>query len=271
MVPLQGYAILEQILFRPAEGFGESTLVRESLDDRMIWDLVKSNLKKLHLQNCTFDPNGLFASILKFLKYRHPSEPYFRFATQFNGRVTQCILSDGFSGQEFAENEQIDSLLFILSDNLPQQSFLDGISSIVFLPLDLRSVKLQSSQPKQILKSMMSHSHPNLKRLLLVDIDLDDNIEYYIPIPQPNLHLICLWRCHFMTSHPIWSALYVSFELIRSIQAERPLDFHFSALINGRTTQILVNNGPSFLYPVRLILFRGRFFPWNKSFLVTYY
>ena len=67
MVPLQDDAIVERTLLQPTKGLWESTFIRAHLSDVLILNLFKSNLKKLHLQNCTFDPNGRFVSILKFL------------------------------------------------------------------------------------------------------------------------------------------------------------------------------------------------------------
>ena len=119
------------------------------------------------------------------------------------------------------------------------------------------SKEVISSQSIENLKSVMSCQLSKLKCLLLEGIDLDGNIEDYIPIPQPKLHLICLWMCNFMTTHPIWSIICVSLELIRSTQKERSQDFHFAIPINGHTTQILVNNGPSILLPSSSNLIHG--------------
>ena len=265
MVPLHDYTIAEQSVLQPAKGLVEANFIGAHLSDALIWNLVKSNLKKLHLQNCIFDPNGRFVSILKFLKCKHPSKPCFRFAIQFNDCVTYCTLSDGFSGQEFTENEHIDSLLFILSDNPTQQPSLDGVSSLVLLPLDFNSMKLLSSQCKQILKSMIKRLSPSLKHLLLAGIDLDGYIENYIPIPQLKLDWIYLWDCYYVTIDPLLYVLLDSMKLLNSLPGGESQKFQFTFRTNGHTTQIVCLNDPLFLMPNSSYLIHGLILPLGQE------
>ena len=265
MVPLQVDAIVERTLLQPTNGFRESTFIRVHLNDVLIWNLVKLNLEKLHLQNCTFDPNGHFVSILKFLKCRHPSKSCFRFAIQFNGFVTHCTLSDEFSGQEFTENEHIDSLILILSDDPIQKPSLDGVSSLVLLPLDFNSMKLESSQSKQIFRSMMDRLCPSLKLLLLAGIDLDGYIESYIPIPQLKLDWIYLWDCYYKTLDPLLYVLLNSMKLLKSLPGGESQKFQFTIRTSGHTTQIVCLDGSLSSMPISSYLIHGLILPLGQE------
>ena len=248
-VHLRNKAVVEKALSKPPGSLKELLLDSINLDDKLFWRLLKSNPVKLLLKNCIFDPNGLFARILKFFEYAHLPKPCSAFLIQFKGYTTKCFLSDRFPNPELIGNEQIDSLLFISSNNIHHQPLLDGISSLAFLPSDLTSTKLQFPQSKQILKSTMSRQHPKLKHLLLMHMDIDDNIEDYISISQSNLDLIYMWNCAYKMKDPIWSAIFDSMELVESMQTEKAKGFQFLIPINGHTTQILFNEGSSFLMP----------------------
>ena len=249
MILLRSRAEVEQILFQPPGSLKELLLDSINLDDKLFWRLLKLSPEKLLLKNCIFDPNGLFARILKFFEYTHPLKPCLAFLIQFEGYTTKCTLSDGFHSPKFMGNEQIDSLLFISSNNIHHQPLSYDISSLAILPSSWTSTILQSPQSKQILKSTMSRQHPKLKHLLLMHMDIDDNIEDYISISHSNLDLIYMWNCVYRMKDLIWSTMFDSMGLVELMQTEKAKGFQFLIPINGHTTQILFNEGSSFLMP----------------------
>ena len=129
-------AELIQALTKPLEGRKSLHLIRISLDDDLIWRLIESNPERLLLQNCDINTNGssYFGHLFKFLTGANSSETCSRFAIQFKDCTTQCILYNEFPSPESDEHKPIASLLLILPSNVPQQSVLDAISSLVLLP-----------------------------------------------------------------------------------------------------------------------------------------
>ena len=181
--------------------------------------------------------------------------------------MTQWILCDKFQGPEPIENEQITSLLFILSSNVPQPSLLSNISSLIFLPPKPDLGKPLSPQFKEGLKSIMNSQCPNLKHLLLKCMNFHDPIEDFISISQLKLDRICIWDSEFRTSDLIWSVLIVSIELVRSAQTDTVCNFRFTIRANEHTTQVIWNKSSSFPMPNSpdlihgLILSLGQDFP----------
>ena len=250
---------LIQALAKPLESRKSLHLIHICLDDDLIWRLIESNPKNVFLQKCHFDTKGSadFNCLFEFLAGVNSSKLCSRFAIQFKDCITQCILSDEFSGQEFAENEQVDSLLFILPSNVPQQLVLNAISSLVFLPSKSDLGKPLSSECKKVMKSVLNSSFPRLKHLLLKDMDFDDNIDNFVSISQQSLDLMYLWNCHFKFSDHLWKALRLSRDLIKRVNAEKAEIFRFTVRSNGQTTQIVRNDNSPLSMSKLLDLNRG--------------
>jgi hypothetical protein len=228
------------------------------VDDGLILLLLVSNLERLLLQNCRFDPicSVKFDPLFRFLVDANSSKSYFTCAVQFNECITQWIICNGCSNPELPEHEHIGSLLFVLPGNIPQQSLLNDITSLVVIPSRSDSMEPLSSQSKQNLKFVLNHC-PKLERLLLKDINLNDRIERFLSNSQPNLDSIYMWRCQFVTADPVWSVLCNSMRLICSTHTEKFGGFRFAIRTNGHTIQIVYNNGSSFLMPISLDLVHG--------------
>ena len=229
----------------------EFLLDKICLDDELIWLLITSKLERLYLRNCTFnshDPVG-FGHILNFLIYRHSSEASFVVAVQFDDFTSQWILYDRLSTLEPADHGHVDSLLFILSGNIPQQPLLDEISFLAIIPQKSDLENRLSSECKKTLKSIMNHHYPNLNCLLLMNICFDDNIDDFIYISQLKPDLIYLWECAFMASDLIWSTLSDSINLVDSMFKEKAPDLQFTIYFNGHITKILMSENSSFMLP----------------------
>ena len=267
--PLRSKAEVKQVLYQHPVDSKELFLDGVCLDDELVWLLIRSKLEKLLLQNCSFDPRGSvnFGHLFRFLARVNPSETCFRFATQFKNCTTQWVLYDEMPSVKFTENEYTDSLLFILPGNIPEQSVLNGISSLGFLPSDpgVTSSSL-SPQSKQKLKTMTDTQCPNLKQILLADMDLGDEIDDLIPISQQKLNLIYIWNCAFDASDLIWSTLCVSEMLINSMRMGRVQCFRFSVSVNGHITQIVSNHDLPFLMPNSPHLVHGLILPLGQDF-----
>jgi hypothetical protein len=258
-VPLRTKDDVKQAL-SPALGRPKEFLLDGiGFDDELIWLLFGAKLERLFLKKCTFDSCNSFRinDILEFLKHGHPLKSCFKFAVQFNDCTTEWILCDEFSNAESLEHERINSLIFMLPGNIPQPSLLNDISSLVFIPLNLDSTRPPSfqskqnlsSQSKQNLKSIVNHYCPNLKHLLFIGIDFDDNLEDYIPISTLRLGLIHIWNCDFKTTDVIWSTLVRSTKLVNSMHTRKVQGFQFYIPINGHTTQIVYSDDLFFFMP----------------------
>jgi hypothetical protein len=248
--PLRTKDAVKQTLSHPLGDLDELFLDEICLDNELIRLLIGSRLKKLFLQNCTFDSHNSanFNHILEFLQYGNPLKHCYSFAVQSNDCTSLWILYNEFANPELLEQEQTNSLLFVLPGHIPQQSLLDGISSLIFLPPDSGSARQLSSQSKQNLKSAVNQC-PNLKYLLLMGIDFGDNIEDAISISQLKSNLIYLWDCGFKTTDPTWFVLCSSMRLVDSMHMESTDCFKFTIRMNGHTTQIVNNMSLSFLSP----------------------
>lgn len=251
LVPLRTKAEIKEALSQASESPKELYLESVCLDDELVWLLIESNLKRLSMRNCKFESSDSigFDHILEFLNQGNPLKPCFGFAVQFNNCTTQWTLCDEFSRLEFNTNEPVNSLILILSDSVYQRPSLDGISSMVLIPSKSDAKESLSPQSKENLKSVMSYQCPNLKRILFNGVGFGSNIENLLSLSQLKLNLIYLWRCSFTTSDSIWSTLCASWELICSIQREKPRIFQFAIRINGHTTQVLDNRGSPSLMP----------------------
>jgi hypothetical protein len=243
MVSLKSKAEVEQALSQSPEGPKELLLDKICLDDELFWLLIKSKLEKVHLQNCTFDPQDSisFSNILKFLKSRHLLKSPFRFAVQFNGYTTQWDLFDEDSNTDLLALEHISSLFFMLPSTIPKKSLFDDISSLVFL------FSKSSSQSIQNLPSITRHQYPKLKYLLLKDTNFKGDIESFISVSQLKLDLIYLWNSDFQAKDPIWSALIRSMKVVNWMHIGKGQNCNFAIPINGHTTQIVFNVDSSFL------------------------
>jgi hypothetical protein len=243
------------------------------LDDELLWRLIQSNPRRVRLQNCNFDPNDSVGldRILEFLNHENPPKLRFSFTVQFNIWKTRWDICNGSSDLEFNEQEPVSSLLLILSSNALQQISLDGISSLVLVPLKSDFDESQAYQLKENLKSIIGCQQPSLKRLLLKDIKFDGSIEDVISLSRLKLDLICLWRCDFKTSDPIWSSQCALWELANSAKTEKHRSLRFSIRTRGHTAQILdyrgstslMLNSPDLVHA--LILYAGQDLPGDQS------
>ena len=267
---LQSRNEVMQTLSQTPRNLKELHLEGISLDDELFWLLVKSNLEWLCLRNCVLDSNSSTAvtPILEFLKYGRPLNPPFRFAVQFNNRTTQCIECTGSHGLELTRNGPISSLLSILSEDTLQKPFLGDICSLIVAPLKSNSMRPLSVQHKQNLRSILGHEYPNLKHLLLKDLNSNDDITNYIPLLEMKLDLIYLWNCRIKTDNPFWFFLLSSASIVSSIHPGKKVQsFRFAVPIKGHITQIVNHRTPSFLNPSSynighgLILFLGQEIP----------
>ena len=240
-----------QTLTRLPKGLKELYLDEICLNDELTWFLIESRFERFLLRNCTFDPNSStgFWKVLEFLAHGSSSKSCFRFNVQFNDWITQWTLYDESSSLASNDLPSITSLIFILSGNTIQQSFLGDISSLAFLLPKLDLKKPLSSMSKTNLWSTMTHQKSKLKRLLLKDLDLDNNIETYVPILQRQLDFIYLWNCGFKTADLIWSTLCVSMKLLSSVHTSRVHTCQFAIQRRGHTTQIVNNTSSSFSEP----------------------
>ena len=258
-----------QALSRSHENLQEIHLSQVCIDDDLIWLLIESNLERLYLRNCTFDSNNSFGfnAILKFLGHGSSLGICFKFAVQFNNCLTHWILSNESSNSKSNEYEPITSLLFIVSSEVPQQLSLNCISSLVLLPSKSGSSKSLSFQSKRNLKSIIDHLCPNLKHLLLKNMNLDGKLEDFVSISRLKLDLVCLWNCGgFTTSDPIWSVLYVSMNLINSMHEGKIHGYQFTTRVNEHTTQAVISRGPSFFMPNSSDLVCGLILPLGQDF-----
>ena len=250
-VPLRSKNDVKQAFSQSHGALKEFLLDGICCDDEFIWLLIKLKPERLHLQNCTFDPKGPddFGHIFKFLTYRNLSKPCFRLLVQFDGFTAQWILHNGFSAQRLIDNEQIDSLLFILPGNIFQRPWLSDISSLVFVQPKSDLGKPLSSQFKESLNLMMKSQCPKLKRLLFWGINFDGGIEDFMDISQVKWDLIYLWNCAFQTRNLIWYASMESEKLIKSIHTGEIQGFQFDIPINGHTIQIVFHGYSPLLMP----------------------
>jgi hypothetical protein len=248
-----------RILSQPLEKPKELYIDGIGFDDELIWLLIGSKSGKLYLRNCRFGPYrfiGLnpyysagFDHILEFLNHETPSKPSFNFAVQFNNDITQWILCDEFPNLESEIHGPITSLLFILSSEVSQDTFLENISSLVVIPSKSNPSGELSSQSWQNLKSVLNHPSLRLKRLLLKNMNFIDNVGDFISISQPKSDLIYLWRCFFYSSDPGWSILCNSMMLVNFKRGRKTRGFQFLVRVNGATTRIVNNQTPSFFMP----------------------
>jgi hypothetical protein len=240
-----------QALNQPDERLKKLHLNGVYLNGCLIWLLIKANLERIHLQNCKFDPNGPvdFPHLFEFLTHSIVPQTCSKLAIQFNNCMTQWTICYNVSNPELLEHEHIGSLLFILSDEIPQQLLLDDISSLAVLPPNLDS-KLPgalpsfqdlSSQSEKNLKSIMCHQYPGLRRLLLAYMNSDE-VMNYIPIPEMKLDLIYAKYCNFNTTNPIWSSLSPLIGLGSSMHPGQFLNVHFTVPFHGHTTQIVCDD-----------------------------
>jgi hypothetical protein len=237
------------------------------LNGELIQVMLELNPKKVVLQNCTFDPNNsmCFDYSLKFLSLGNSMKPFFRFAVQLNDHTAQWIICDKLPNLEFIDHVHINSLLFILSNDVSQKPSLNDISSLIFLPSTSDFGKPISSQSKENLKSMMDPLYPKVKHLMLMHIDLDGDIGEYIPILSSKSDLIYIWNCGFQTDDLIWSSLSHSLRLINSMCTVKVQSVQYAIPINGHTTQIVLNKSSSFVMPNSSDLVHGLVFSLEQS------
>ena len=258
-LPLQTRDEVMQALTQPGGCQKKLHLNRICLDDDLIWPLIESNVEELRLQNCNFGSDGSssFKHILEFLNHGNPSKNCFKLGVRFNNCMAQWMLFDESSESASNAIQSTTTLLFILSGDLPQQSFFNDVSSLIFLPQRSNLARPLSSECKRILKSIMSRSFPRLKHLLLKDINFDGCIEEFIPISQLSLDLIHVWNCYFRSCDLIWSAPSASLKLVKSMYEGKIPGFQFAVPTDGHTTQIIMNYDSFFLMPDSRGLGRG--------------
>jgi hypothetical protein len=131
--------------------------------------------------------------------------PCFTFAAQFNNYTIQRIICKEFPGLEFNKHESVTSLLFILSDDAPEQSSLNVISPLISPSSKFGFVEPLSFQPKENPKPMMSRQYPKLKHFIAANIDFDGCIEDYFSISQLRLGLNYFWDFGFEAVDPMWT------------------------------------------------------------------
>ena len=264
-MPLQERNEVIQALTRISGKFGELHIIKICLDDVLIWLLIESNLNRLFLQACTLDLNSVagFGRMFEFLSQGNSSEFCFKFGVQFNNSIAQWIIYDEPSKLAFGAFRPVASLLVILSNNLPQQSFPDDISSLAVLPSKFDPNIPFPPEYKNAMKSIMNRPLPRLRNLLLRNINLDDKIEDSIPILWMGLDLIYLWNCSIKSDNPIWIALHASIELVGSMQKIRT--FQIAIPTNGHIVKIVENKTPSFLTPNSPDLSRGLILSLNQN------
>lgn len=240
---LRSKELVKQVLLQHAKNLGELVIDGVYLDEELFWLLIKSKLRRVHLQTFTFDPNSLyyFEHAYQHLSGTNYSNYYFRLAVQFNDYAVKWILYKGFSPKETFCDEEADSLLFILPGNKPQESLLYNISSLVIIQPNSDLKSPLSSEHEEIIKSMVNHEHPKLKRLSLVNINSDKCIEDYIPLSRLKLDYIHIGNCIYKTNDPIWSAVDLSIKLFDSAHMEKAQCFQFAVPINGHTSHIVLN------------------------------
>ena len=266
--PLRDKKDVKQALSQTSKSPKELYIEGICLDGELIWLLIESGLKRILLQNCTFDPNDPigFDYVLQFFNLRKLLKSCSSFSVQFNNCTTRWDLCDESSSLEFDKDRPIESLLFVLSSNIPQQLCLDGISSLAFVPPKSDHMEPLSYQSKQNLKPIMSHHLPNLERLLLIKMNFDDNIEDFVSISQSNMNLIYLWNCVFRSSDPIWLALIRSPKLVDSIHPKKFFGFQHTIPLNGRAIEIVNNLGLLWLAPHSSDLIHGLILSLGQDF-----
>ena len=254
---------LVQALNQSLGGLKNLHLIQICFDDSLVWLLIESNPERIILQNCSHDViNGSssFGHLIDLLVGSNSSKTCFKFATQFKDCTTQWTLCNKFPSPGFNELEPITSLLFILPGSVPLQSVMNDISSLFFLPSKPDVSKPLSLEFKETIKSVLDQSFPRLKRLLLKDIRLGDDIENFLFISQLKLDLIYLWYCVIDTANIFWSTLCESLHLVESMYEGNSQPFQFAIPISGHTTQIVDNPALSFSIPGSSNLGRGLIF-----------
>ena len=136
-----------------------------------------------------------------------------------------------------------------MSNDVPQQSVLDTISSLILLPSKSDLGKPIASEYTETIISILDRSFPRLKHLLFKDIDFGSNIVDLFYFLQLKLDLVYLWNLRFSSSDYIWSALYRSTYLVNSMSGKKIDSFQFTIRANGHTTQVVINKESSVSLP----------------------
>ena len=235
--------------------------------------ISRLRLDLIYLQNCNFRTSDLIWSALLnttklIISMRTGEIRGLRFAIPINGHITQIVNNRSSSFLMLDSPDLARGLIFPLEQNLSDDLLLANFSFIVFLPSEVDSRKLLSSQFKQNMKFIMNRQHPKLKHLLLFNINFNGNLEDSIPISQVKLDFIYLWNCNFGTSDPIWVALCDSAKLIDSMHKGTVQSFQFTIAVNGHITQVVINKSLSLVMPGSLDMVHGLILHLGQNFPV---
>ena len=224
----------------------------DNIDDFISISQLKPDL--IYLWDCDFMASDLIWSTLSdsmiLIDSIHEEKaPDLQFTIYFNGHVTKILISEKSSFLLPNSPDLIHGLIVTLLDASTNDLHLDYIAFLAFPSLEESPIVPLSPQSKQIPKSIMGRYDPNLKCLLLKNVDFDDDIEDSVSLSQFKLDLIYIYNCAFKTINPIRLTLGASMNLVNSIHAGKVPNFQFAIPINGCTTQIVIGCDQSFPIP----------------------
>jgi hypothetical protein len=166
----------------------------------------------------------------------------FRFSIPIDGRAIQIVWNNSPFFLTLDSPDLAHCLILSLEQELPNDISLGHVSTLALFPSEIDTIKTSSPHLKQALELVKNRLSPQLKHLILYNIDLGDNIDL-ISISQLKLNMIYLQDCDFFTGDLIWSVLSDSMQLFDFIYDREGHDFKFTLKTNGHITQIVSNDG----------------------------